>query len=76
MGANEVITINEIDDDYERFRSGKGVVELHDYMTDELILRVIKKALKKADGAPFTVKMINTGWPVWCEVGDTQKQAD
>lgn len=65
---SDAILITEIEEDRERFSRGDGYLELCENMPEELILKLIKKSVKKAQGASFTVRMI----PDWNEPEDTE----
>jgi hypothetical protein len=54
---NSVVTIAEIEGMQLKYRAGDGELDLFENMADEVILKCIKSAVKKANGQPFTVRM-------------------
>lgn len=64
----EVFTITEVEENYTKFRQGNGHLDLYENMSDEYILKLIKKAASKAQGAAFTVRML----PDWNEPNEDE----
>lgn len=59
----EAVQIKELVNMETRFESGNGSLTLYEGMPDDVVLKLIKKSLKRAKGAPFTVQQL----PDWNE---------
>lgn len=53
---SKILTIKRVDESAEHFTKHNREVLLYEGMPDELILSVVKDALKKANGLPFKIQ--------------------
>lgn len=53
----EPVRVKEIEDSYAKYAAGEGELTLYENMPDKVILKLVKSAIAKANGAKFTVQM-------------------
>ncbi|EGR2227334.1 hypothetical protein QX249_11995 [Vibrio parahaemolyticus] len=55
---NEPVTIKEVEDAEKKLQSGEAVITVFDTMSNDHIGKVIGKKLRRANGVPITVVMV------------------